>query len=79
MPQAKYRKEGDQIKFDSDAVKMRLGGFWIMAANRVVTQMQFEQLKNENPTVEFVAIEPPVTDLKEGSLSILKAGSHKAP
>ena len=66
MPQVKYRKQGDQIKFGSDAVKLRIGGYWVMAANRLVNQTQLEQFQNENPTVEFVAVEPPATDLQQG-------------
>ena len=55
MPEVKYRVQGGQIRFREDAVKLRLGGFWVVASNRVVTRSDFEQLKADNPRVEFVA------------------------
>ena len=57
MLQVTYRCEGDQLRFVCDAVKLRMGGFWLSAANRIVTPSQFEQLQRENPDVEFIADE----------------------
>ena len=54
MPQVKYRHQGEQIQFDIDATKLRLGGFWFMASGRTVTRTQFRQLQVDNPDVEFV-------------------------
>ena len=39
-----YRVQGDDVRFSDKAVKLRLGGYWIMAADRKVTFAQFEQL-----------------------------------
>jgi hypothetical protein len=58
VPQVMYRVEGDDVRFSERAVKLRLGGYWIMAANRTVTLAQFEHIIRENPHVEFVADRP---------------------
>ena len=54
MPKVTYRIQGDHIRFSGDAIKLRMGGYWWMAANRTATRGQFEQLLGENPDVEFV-------------------------
>jgi hypothetical protein len=54
MPEVKYRSEGEQIRFHGDSMKLRLGGFWWMAANRAVNASLFQQLRRDNPDVEFV-------------------------
>lgn len=67
MPKVTYRIQGDDIRFSSDAIKLRMGGYWWMAANRTATRGQFEQLLRENPSVEFVeegdadAVQPAAT------------------
>ena len=55
MAQVRYRIQGAQVRFSDDACKLRLAGYWIMAANRTVTLAQFEQLVRDNPAVAFVA------------------------
>ena len=54
MPKVSYRVQGDHIRFSGDAIKLRLGGYWWMAANRTATRGQFEQLINDNPDVVFI-------------------------
>ena len=54
MPKVTYRVQGDHIRFSGDAIKLRMGGYWWMAANRTATRGQFEQLREENADVEFV-------------------------
>jgi hypothetical protein len=54
VPKVTYRIQGDHIRFSGDAIKLRMGGYWWMAANRTATRGQFEQLLEENPSVEFV-------------------------
>jgi hypothetical protein len=49
-----YRIQGDHIRFSGEAIKLRMGGYWWMAANRTATRGQFEQLIEENRDVEFV-------------------------
>jgi hypothetical protein len=49
-----YRVHGDHIRFSGDTIKLRMGGYWWMAANRSATRGQFDQLRSENPSVEFV-------------------------
>ena len=54
--QVNFSAQGDQIRFDAHAVKMRLGGYWLMAANRAVTRAELEQLRQDNPEIQFVAV-----------------------
>ena len=54
MPKVFYRVQGDDIRFSGDAIKLRMGGFWWMAANRTATRGQLQLLMQENPSVEFV-------------------------
>ena len=54
VPKVTYRVQGDHIRFSGDAIKLRMGGYWWMAANRTATRGQFEKLVAENPAVEFV-------------------------
>ena len=54
MPKVTYRVQGDHIRFSGDAIKLRMGGYWWMAANRTASRGQFDQLILDNPDVEFV-------------------------
>ena len=56
MRQVNFSTQGDQVRFDAHAVKMRLGGYWMMAANRAVSRAELEQLRQENPEIQFVAL-----------------------
>ena len=54
MAEVKYQSEGEQIRFQADAIKLSLGGFRWAPGNRLVNRPVFEQLRRENPDVTFL-------------------------